>query len=517
MLQVADLLNKNMFPDFRVAAGSKGLIREITSVSVLDAPDVDRWMRGGEFLIGSGYIFKDDPTEFTHFLDRVATKDIAAVGIKLDRFYHTLPSGIIDQANSLNLPLIEIPIDYRWTDIIENVTLFLLSEKNKDVLRQDIEVVQSLQMLNDEEDIKNLIALIAKDLERHMVVKAPRIHIFNHFACNDKESDNGTYLNVFDTPSLEEKPLPKKGIILANLSLKMLDKPSWVACYRIDGEPNVEVALILKDNEHYPSIRQNNSMWRIVSLLRLAQLDAVLTLNQHDIEKERFLESLCLGLYNDLDIITHKANEMGLKLPSKAFVLMATPANDKSTTKEQWKPQSSLSYRLGNIWVTIHSHKDRAFDWTATAKNNNYWISLGQNVESLLNLNKSYLQAKQTLNWIKEFKCEPGAYQHGDLSLHALLANLDSIPEAKELHQRYWMPLMEVKARSKNTISLDIVAKTLIQVDFNVKEMAKILHVHYNTARKYVKEIEHTLNIKMDSREHKIGLELAYYIDSYKK
>jgi len=142
MLQVADLLNKNMFPDFRVAAGSKGLTREITSVSVLDAPDVDRWMRGGEFLIGSGYIFKDDPTEFTHFLDRVATKDIAAVGIKLDRFYHTLPSGIIDQANSLNLPLIEIPIDYRWTDIIETVTLFLLNEKNKDVLRQDIEVVQ---------------------------------------------------------------------------------------------------------------------------------------------------------------------------------------------------------------------------------------------------------------------------------------------------------------------------------------------------------------------------------------
>lgn len=57
-------------------------------MSVIDSPDVDRWMRGGEFLVGSGYIFRDDPDALIPFIERVFEKNAAAVGIKLDRYHH---------------------------------------------------------------------------------------------------------------------------------------------------------------------------------------------------------------------------------------------------------------------------------------------------------------------------------------------------------------------------------------------------------------------------------------------
>ena len=70
MMIVADLLKRELFPDFSLLGGSTGLNRSLLSVSVIDSPDVDRWMRGGELLVGSGYIFKENPLDLIPFMER---------------------------------------------------------------------------------------------------------------------------------------------------------------------------------------------------------------------------------------------------------------------------------------------------------------------------------------------------------------------------------------------------------------------------------------------------------------
>ncbi|MDT8285185.1 MAG: PucR family transcriptional regulator ligand-binding domain-containing protein, partial [Thermovirgaceae bacterium] len=126
---VADLFRKDVFPDFQIIAGTEGMKREISAVSVIDSPDVDRWMRGGELLIGSGYIFREDPEEMTPFLRLVAARNIAALGIKIDRYHTTLPRSLIEEAEKMGVPLIEIPLKYRWIDIIELVHGILMREQ----------------------------------------------------------------------------------------------------------------------------------------------------------------------------------------------------------------------------------------------------------------------------------------------------------------------------------------------------------------------------------------------------
>jgi len=60
-MTVQEMLNIPFFSDMIVAGGQDGLFREVTSVSVMDAPDIYEWMKGGEFLITTAYIFKDSP------------------------------------------------------------------------------------------------------------------------------------------------------------------------------------------------------------------------------------------------------------------------------------------------------------------------------------------------------------------------------------------------------------------------------------------------------------------------
>lgn len=57
-MQVIDLYKMNLFPDFRLLAGSGGVLNPITTITVFDSPDIHKWLRGGEFLIGNAYIFR---------------------------------------------------------------------------------------------------------------------------------------------------------------------------------------------------------------------------------------------------------------------------------------------------------------------------------------------------------------------------------------------------------------------------------------------------------------------------
>jgi len=136
-MKVADLFKRDFFQDFKLAAGSEGLSREITAVSVLDTPDGYRWMRGGELLLSSGFVFQQEPRAFLNFLSDVSSKEIAALGIKLDRFLPQLPQEAIDKADEFGLPLIEIPVSYRWSDVIDVVCRQLIQEGQRRHTEQD--------------------------------------------------------------------------------------------------------------------------------------------------------------------------------------------------------------------------------------------------------------------------------------------------------------------------------------------------------------------------------------------
>ena len=99
---VADLLKKNLFPDFQIIAGSAGMGREITAVTVLEAPDADRWRRGGEFMVGNGFVFKGRSGQLTGLLRRMNDKG-GASGFKLDRF-HTGRRRHTEEADGMQIP-----------------------------------------------------------------------------------------------------------------------------------------------------------------------------------------------------------------------------------------------------------------------------------------------------------------------------------------------------------------------------------------------------------------------------
>lgn len=118
-MKVKDIALPHLFPDFKLIGGAGGMEAEVKRIAVFDAPDMSYWLRGGEFIIGNGFIFKDDANAIPAFLEKMKESGVAAVGIKFDRFTAFADMAEISSvADSLGLPVFRIPFRYKWVYVI---------------------------------------------------------------------------------------------------------------------------------------------------------------------------------------------------------------------------------------------------------------------------------------------------------------------------------------------------------------------------------------------------------------
>ncbi|XID91220.1 PucR family transcriptional regulator [Paenibacillaceae bacterium WGS1546] len=100
----------------RVAAGAEGCDRVIRSVNMMDAPDVVNWIKPGEMLFTTAFAIKDTPEDFLKLLLTLNERGSSGLGIKLGRYWNQIPPIVIEEANRLNFPLLELPYEFTFAD-----------------------------------------------------------------------------------------------------------------------------------------------------------------------------------------------------------------------------------------------------------------------------------------------------------------------------------------------------------------------------------------------------------------
>jgi purine catabolism regulator len=120
-LTVGEALQIKPLAGARVLAGSGGLDRVIEYVTVVDAPDAADWLRGGEFVLTTAYSVKDTPEGQVDLIERLIKAGAAGLGIKLRRFIDALSDEALASAERANFPIVELPFEVAWADIITPV------------------------------------------------------------------------------------------------------------------------------------------------------------------------------------------------------------------------------------------------------------------------------------------------------------------------------------------------------------------------------------------------------------
>lgn len=125
-----------MFHDFTLVSDEKTIVKDVQLVTVIDAPDM-MYCRKGDFVLTSAYIFKDSVDDLSRIIQLLSEGGAAAIGIKINRFLKHIPKDVVDLANNLSFPIIFIPNQYAFADIITPVLTEILNERLAEVVQSE--------------------------------------------------------------------------------------------------------------------------------------------------------------------------------------------------------------------------------------------------------------------------------------------------------------------------------------------------------------------------------------------
>ncbi|MFI1584371.1 PucR family transcriptional regulator [Embleya sp. NPDC020630] len=126
---VRDVLSLSSLSGAELMAGERGLDRVVQRLNVMEVPDILPWTKPHELLLTTGYPLRETPQSLCDLVTALESRRLAAVGIKLGRYLDELPADMLAAADRVGLPIIRLPDDVAFDDILNQVLTDILNRQ----------------------------------------------------------------------------------------------------------------------------------------------------------------------------------------------------------------------------------------------------------------------------------------------------------------------------------------------------------------------------------------------------
>ncbi|GII92096.1 PucR family transcriptional regulator [Sinosporangium siamense] len=126
---VGEVLGVSTLAGARLIAGENGLNRIVQRLNVMEVPDILAWVKPHELLLTTGYPLRNTPQSLSRLITDLDERGLAALAVKLGRYLDELPEEMVEQADRLGFPLIQLPNDVGFDDILNQVLTDILNRQ----------------------------------------------------------------------------------------------------------------------------------------------------------------------------------------------------------------------------------------------------------------------------------------------------------------------------------------------------------------------------------------------------
>lgn len=130
-IQLRDILEVDLLQGAEVLAGREGLRNSIVSVNVMEVPDILDWVRPGELLLTTAFTFSGDIGRLERLIPELKAKGVCGLGIKTQRYISEVPVGALEVANRIGFPIIKVPADVPYGDLIKEIFNHIIGEQTR--------------------------------------------------------------------------------------------------------------------------------------------------------------------------------------------------------------------------------------------------------------------------------------------------------------------------------------------------------------------------------------------------
>ena len=132
-IYVKDLLMEEEMNGARLISGEEGLDNEINGVTIIEAPDIVKWINGGEVLLTGLYAFRSCSMEdFKNYIDELVKKKISALILKRGKPVEGAEDKVeylIQFSRKHTIPILEVPFEISFRDVMSRLMERLFNEE----------------------------------------------------------------------------------------------------------------------------------------------------------------------------------------------------------------------------------------------------------------------------------------------------------------------------------------------------------------------------------------------------
>ncbi len=555
-LTVREALELRALKGAILLAGKAGLDRVITSVNIMEVPYIAPFVKSNELLLTTIYPIRDDPGAQESLIPTLVDQGLAALAIKpVALWLNEVPETMIRQADEMAFPLIKLPQDASFNEII-NPILGEILNRQATILKENEEIRRKLtQIMLDGGSLAEIARVVASTLDVPVSIHNAAMRLLTY--CQPDRNGEPTRDSATREPPSEDwaRDLARDRTRLYAL----VGGRSGQLRIEGDGQPfDIIVYPVIVAHEHYASLivwgrptALERGMMGIVEqaatvvALEIAKLQAV-----GEVEKRfrtSFIEDLIQGRIESRADVLSRGEAYGWDL-SPGFVPMLVEVDDLHQFYVRRNEDREATRALRLLWdivsetVSARAPGSTAVDMSgrilvlyrppAPSADCAYGSSLelaqailshatphqplsvsigvGRYVDDVLNLKTGFEQARQAVA-VGRVVSGPGSATHfDDLGVYRILADKKEKAELERFCQDFLGGLVERDRRAKCDLvrTLDMVLRHW----GNLKFAARQLYVHYNTLRYRVNLIQEITRMDLRSPEARLNLQIALKI-----
>ncbi len=547
-ITVREALSLDVVSRLQLVGGKGGLDRIIKLVNVIEVPDIGDWLIDGEFLLTTGYSFREYPELMETLIPRMSQAHSAALAIKTKRYLDEIPQEIISSANKYDLPLLEVPFDLSFSEIIAPILGVVFNKQNK--------ILQKLEQAH-----KKLMDLALNGSPLEKLCKETGKLISNPVAIADREGflivnddcpDKYKFDLFFSEGSVEirKEKLRFGNIKEVKYSLEYAsdtDKPLTIKAIRIPiiadkYEYGYMVAIINKPI--YESDILTMERAATIAALEFTKRKAI-----YEIEKSYYSDFLEILLSSDFENVEEVINRgrvfnIDLERPTAVVIINDNNLNEiteirhyvninGTRSKEDLLKAINRFLKLSGVSNLIAGIKGNNIVMITGTDQNNPSSSLKETVTALVKyinesagpnmqinigvgraysdirlICRSYNEAREALK-ISQLSDQSRVVFFDNLGFYKILSEKNR--SDLELYvEELLKPVFDYDQNKKGDLIKTL--ETYYETNRNLKLTSTKLFTHYNTVLYRIKKIEDLTGISLGNPENALNLEIAINI-----
>lgn len=537
---VKELLTLPEFQNAQYIGTKQSLAKNIRGITIIDSPDISLWLNGGEAILTSFFPMRNlSDQEMKEWMHQLADKKISALIVKVRKELDNIPKPVSDVCKDRNIPIIILPKEIPFIDIIYKVT--------RKIFNQDVEKLEyfreihhrftelSIRNVSDEVIIEALESLIGNPVtiynELFKVIATTDQEVELFYESDKFQKQENTQNTIF--------PIYRRFVIYP----KLQDRECEQIMIPITTVNQTKVMLVIS------AIHSGFSDFDFIAIENAAtalSLNLAKKIAISEVEKKyknEIIDDLLSGNIKDEDGIAERAENINFDLNSRSavvvFTLEFTGKKATSVSRERYYNIliNNIDYYLKNaivrerfnqvivIWP-IHSgqsNKKKEMDnikrtlghviykFESADKDAKVYTGIGSIADTVRDLPKSHKEAQEVLDVNALAYGQNQILSFEELGIYRLLYQF----KHDNNRLKEFIPASLQRLLDYNKTNREQLIETLemyLQCQQNVSRSADRLFVHYKTVSYRLDRIKEITQMDYEDANEMLSVQVGLKI-----